>query len=400
MGKVMSGIFEQKPLAIGQDWALLRSQFPVSKRWAYFDHAAVAPIPRLSHELIQKWLDQALLDGDAVWQEWSSQFEELRTLSAKLLNADRDEIGLVPNTSFGINMISEGYPWQAGDNVVMPAGEFPSNVYPWLHLANRGVEVRQVPLDGIKVCPNRIAEACDSRTRVVTASWVGYASGYRLDPKLIAKVAHDAGALFFLDAIQGLGVFPLDVRDADIDFLASDGHKWMCGPEGAGVLYIKKELLQVIRAINVGWNSVAQGNDYSKVELNIRNAASRYESGTQNLVGFIGLRGALRTLHEFGLHHDRSDIASRVIHVTDRLCERLSLIGATIYSDRSEDAVKSGIVQFELPGTDSKVLKSKLHSEGVVVSFRGGRLRAAPHAYNDESDIDRLIQALNKLTST
>ncbi len=378
----------------------MRNAFPVTQKWAYFDHAAVAPIPQASFDAIQKWARQALLEGDAVWPEWSGQFERLRNLTAELINSEPDEIGLVPNTSFGINMISEGYPWQPGDNVVMPAGEFPSNVYPWLHLASRGVEVRTVPLDGLRVCPNRLAEACDSRTRIVTASWVGYASGYRLDPKEISRVAHDAGALFFLDAIQGLGVFPLDVRDAEIDFLAADGHKWMCGPEGAGVLYIKRELLPLIRAINVGWNSVAQGNDYSRVELNIRNAASRYESGTQNLAGFIGLLASLETLKEFGLRHDQSEIASRVLEVTDQLCVALEKIGAVVYSDRSSDSIKSGIVQFDLPGTDSSALKNQLPAHGVIVSYRGGRLRAAPHAYNDQSDIEKLIAALQKLTKS
>lgn len=390
----------QRPATHPQNWIDLRKEFPVANRWAYFDHAAVAPIPRLSHTLIGKWLDQALLEGDAVWTEWSSQFEELRSLAANLLNSEREEIGLVPNTSFGINMISEGFPWQSGDNVVMPAGEFPSNVYPWLHLADRGVEVRQVPLDGVSVCPNRLAEACDSRTRIVTVSWVGYASGYRLDPKLFAKIAHDAGAYFFLDAIQGLGVFPLDVRDADIDFLAADGHKWMCGPEGAGLLYIKRNLLPLIRPINVGWNSVAQGNDYSKVELNIRDATSRYESGTQNLAGFIGLYGALQTLQQFGLRYNESQIAERVLHITDLLCERLESAGAVVYSDRTTAEVKSGIVQFDVPGHDSLALKKQLFEAGVITSFRGGRLRAAPHAYNDESDIDRLIAALPKPKGT
>lgn len=379
-------------------WGDLRRAFPVAERWAYFDHAAVAPIPQASYNLIQKWAGQALHDGDAVWPQWSAQFEELRRLSARLINATPTEIGLVPNTSFGINMISEGYPWQPGDNVVLPAGEFPSNVYPWLHLADRGVEVRTVPLDGLRVCPRRIAEACDARTRIVSVSWVGYASGYRLDPAELAAAAHSRGALFFLDAIQGLGVFPLDVRAAEIDFLAADGHKWMCGPEGAGILYIKEELLAKIRPLNVGWNSVAQGNDYNKVELNIRPAASRYESGTQNLVGFIGLLGALQTLESFGLGSQTSAIATRVLQVTDELCERLSDFGAVVYSDRTAPDVKSGIVQFDVPGHDSGQLKARLFEDRIIVSLRGGRLRAAPHAYNDSSDIDQLLNSLEKHT--
>ncbi|MEZ6093706.1 MAG: aminotransferase class V-fold PLP-dependent enzyme [Pirellulaceae bacterium] len=378
-------------------WNQMRAAFPVAKKWAYFDHAAVAPIPQKAHDLMMKYAAQALHEGDAVWPDWSKQYEATRDLAASLINAQRTEIGLVPNTSFGINMISEGFPWQSGDNVVLPAHEFPSNVYPWLHLADRGVEVRTVPLDGNRVCPNRMADACDSRTRIVSVSWVGYASGYRLDPKEMATVAHDAGALFFLDAIQGLGVFPLDVRDADIDFLAADGHKWMCGPEGAGILFIKQELLKTIRPLNVGWNSVAQGNDFSRVELNIRDAASRYESGTQNLAGFIGLLGSLQTLQEFGLANDRSDVGERILDLTDHLCESLGECGCNVLSDRDKDSVKSGIVLFELPGHDCAAVKKQLFDERIIVSNRAGKLRAAPHAYNDEQDIERLASALKKI---
>ncbi len=390
--------FQNSSRSASTIWQQFREQMPVVRKWAYFDHAAVSPLPQLAFDKISKWADEALTDGDAFWTRWSRQYEELRNLASQLINCTPDEIGLVPNTSFGINMVAEGFPWKPGDNVVLPAGEFPSNVYPWMHLADRGVTVRTVPLDGYRVCPNRLAEACDSRTRIVSASWVGYASGYRLDPYELAKVAHDQGALFFLDAIQGMGVFPLDVQRGPIDFLAADGHKWMLGPEGAGIFYVKREHLKLLRPINVGWNSVSQGNDYSRVELNIREAASRYESGSQNLVGFIGLLGSLQTLHQFGLRSDESPIGTRVIAVTDDLCTRLNELGLPIYTDRTTDDVKSGIVSFEVPGFDSLTLKSQLHAEGVVVSCRAGRLRIAAHAYNNDEDLDRLIVAIKKLS--
>lgn len=378
-------------------WADFRAELPVTQRWTSLDHAAVGPLPVRSRDRIAGWLAQAVDDGDAHWPEWSRQVEECRNLAAAMIHADPEEIGLVPNTSFGINMVAEGYPWQPGDNVVMPDGEFPSNVYPWMHLASRGVEVRRVPLDGVRVCPQRIADACDNRTRIVTASWVGYVSGYRIDPAELAAVAHDRGALFFLDAIQGLGVFPLDVRASGIDFMAADGHKWLLGPEGAGILYIRRDLLSRIRPLVVGWNSVAQGNDYSRVELNIRPAASRYESGTQNMAGFIGLLGSLETLAAFGLRHDRSALAGRVIELTDRLCEELERAGWPVFADRSSEGIKSGIVAIETPGRDAIALKKALHSRGVIVSARAGKLRAALHAFNNEADIDRLIGAIGEV---
>lgn len=381
------------------NWVEFRKQMPVSKKWAYFDHACVAPIPQSAADAIAKWSSEALLEGDVCWKVWENQHEQLRDLAARLTNARREEVALLPNTTFGINLVADGLDWRDGDNVVLPAHEFPSNVYPWLALEKRGVEVRVVELDGQRVDVNRIADACDERTRVVSASWVGYASGYRLDPAEIADAAHSKGALFFLDAIQGLGVFPLDVEATKIDFYAADGHKWLLGPEGAGVFYCRQELLERLRPMNVGWNSVKQGNDFSNVILDVRDEARRYEGGTQNNVGFIGLNASLSLLAECGLSSDSSTIAERVLNYTDQVCAVLENCGAIVHSERLDEAAKSGIVSFEWPGASAPLVKKQLLSRGVVVSERGGRLRISAHGYNNASDLDRLSDALLSLKS-
>lgn len=380
------------------DWNQFRREMPVAERWAYFDHAAVGAIPQLAFDRISRWASEALLEGDAVWGSWARLHESTRSTAAELVNAKPGEISLVPNTSFGINLVAEGYPWQPGDNVVIPEHEFPSNIYPWMQLQDRGVELRVVPLEGVRVPLDAIVEAMDSRTRIVSASWVGYASGYRLDPIELGARVHDRGALFFLDAIQGLGVFPLDVEQAPIDFFAADGHKWLLGPEGAGLFYLREQHLNLLRPLNIGWNSVAHGNDFSRVDLNLRKTASRYESGTQNMAGFIGLGGSLETLRKFGLGPVRSAIAERVLDLTDQLAERMLRANWLLGSDRTSSAVKSGILAFEIPGVDSLTLKQQLHSERVVLSYRGGKLRLAVHAFNNESDFDRLFAAVKKLT--
>lgn len=380
------------------DWSQFRKEMPVTQRWAYFDHAAVGAIPQLAFDRISHWASEALLDGDAVWGGWQKLHEGARHTAAQLFNAQPTEISLVPNTSFGINLVAEGFPWKAGDNVVIPDHEFPSNIYPWMQLQDRGVELRVVPLDGVRVPANAILDAIDSRTRIVSVSWVGYASGYRIDPCELAERVHEKGSLFFLDAIQGLGVFPLDVRNTPIDFFAADGHKWLLGPEGAGLFYLREEHLNLLRPLNIGWNSVAHGNDFSRVDLNLRRTASRYESGTQNMAGFIGLGASLETLAKFGLGPTQSAIGQRVLELTDILAERMIRAGWALASDRSSEAVKSGILSFEIPGHDSLQLKQQLHAEHVVLSFRGGKLRLAVHAFNDESDFDRLFSAVHKLT--
>jgi len=328
-----------------------------------------------------------------VWSTWVRRVERLREVAAHLIGATADEIALVGNTTSGISLIAEGLPWRSGDNVVTLANEFPSNVYPWLNLASRGVETRLVPVEGVAVDLNRVAEACDARTRIVAVSWVGFASGWRIDVAELVRLARARGILVLLDAIQGLGLFPLDVRSSAVDFVVADGHKWMLGPEGAGLLYMRREHLDQLRPIGVGWNSVVQRHDYGHLELKLRPSAARYEGGSQNMGGLLGLGASLELLSSFGLGPRRSPLAERVLSLTDLACARLRAAGATVISDRSE-AHRSGIVAFDFPGRDPAELRRRCFERHVALSCRGGWLRISPHAYANEDDLARLIEPL------
>ena len=330
-----------------------------------------------------------MANGDAHYPDWMRQFHETRQRAARLIHAQPEEIALVSNTTAGISLAAEGYPWKRGDNVVLPDNEFPSNQYPWLNLVSRGVEVRRVPTEGGVTPLEALARACDARTRIVSLSWVAYASGWRQDLDQAAEMVHGLGALLFVDAIQALGVFPLNVRRTPIDFLAADGHKWLLGPEGAGIFYLRREHLDLLRPIGVGWNSVAQCHDFTRIELNFKNAAERYEGGSANVVGCIGLGASL----ELSLRYGQEAISRRVLEITDLACRRLAVAGAVIESVRDGDR-RSGIVSFRMPGRDPDALRKQCLQHQVVLSCRAGRLRISPHAYNDESDIDRLIDAL------
>jgi selenocysteine lyase/cysteine desulfurase len=373
----------------------LRAAMPVTRDWAYFDHAAMSPLPQPTADVIQKWLAEAVETGNPQWPHWVKDVERMRAAAASMIGAHPDEIALIGNTTAGISLVAEGLDWRPGDNVVTLADEFPSNVYPWFNLEDRGVETRRVTTEasgGLDI--DKLAAACDERTRIVTVSWIGFATGYRHDVKEIAAIAHERGALMFLDAIQGLGAFPLDVNETGIDFMAADGHKWMLGPEGAGVAYIRREHLDELRPMGVGWHSVAPGQDYTHIELNLRPTAARYEGGSQNNVGMLALGASLDLLTGLGLEN----VAAAVLDITERACERLRAIGATIISDRRPDhrggEQRSGIVAFELPGLDPMPLKRHAMRQNVVFGVRAGRLRISPHAYNNEEDLERLIDAL------
>jgi selenocysteine lyase/cysteine desulfurase len=367
---------------------------PVATKWAYFDHAAVAPLTAPAAATLQNWVAQALAEGDTVWPDWSRRVEATRASAAQLIGATADEIALVPNTTAGIGLVAEGLDWRPGDNVVTLADEFPSNAYPWLNLASRGVETRRIPTENGRLDLDKLAAACDARTRIVSVSWIGYATGYRHDVAKIAEIAHAHGALMMLDAIQGVGAFPFDVRQTPIDFLAADGHKWMLGPEGAGIAYIRREHLDRLRPIGVGWHSVVHSSDYTRIDLALKPTAARYEGGSQNMAGMLALGASLDLLLEFDLEL----VAAAILDITDQACERLRKIGATIVSDRWPEhrggQQRSGIVAFELPGHEPLAAKKHCLSQQVVLSCRAGRLRISPHAYNNEEDLERLTEAL------
>ena len=371
--------------------AEFRRQMPVHRQWTYLDHAAVAPISQPAAEALRTWTDEGANSGATVWPKWGQQVEIARQLAAQIVGAGPEEIALIPNTTAGISLVAEGFPWQPGDNVVAPADEFPSNQYPWMNLASRGVELRRVEMPVGRVDLDRLESACDARTRIVSISWVAYANGWRNDVEELAALAHRHGALLFLDAIQGLGAFPLDATAAGVDFLAADGHKWLLGPEGAGVFYVRREHLARLRPLGVGWHSVRQGHDFTNIMLDFKPAAERYEGGSQNMPGVLALGASMELLLSLGI----DQIARRIIEVTDLACRRLAQIGAEVVSCR-EPKHASGIVSFELPGRDLADVRRRLVAENILLSHRAGRLRISPHAYNTAEDIEKLIEALRR----
>jgi len=371
------------------DWAEFRRQMPIAQRWAYLDHAAVAPLPEPARAAVIQWAEEATCEGDTAWPSWARQAEELRGLLADLIGASPEEIALTHSTTEGINFVAEGFPWEPGDNLITLADEFPTNQYPWMNLASRGVETRRIDTKDGSVDLDRVAAAIDRRTRLLSFSWVGYSSGWRNDLDRLAELAHVHGALLLVDAIQALGVVPLDVARTPVDFLAADGHKWLLGPEGAGVFYVRQEHLDRLRPLGLGWHSVIHDHDFTRIELVLKPTAARYEGGSQNMVGAIALKASLELLVRFG----PASLCRRIFDLTDLACRRLEQIGARVRSDRSPEH-KSGIVIFDLPGRDPAQLRRRCLEKGVVLSCRGGGLRISPHAYNDASDIDRLVEAI------
>ncbi len=377
-----------------------RKLMGVADKWAYFDHAAVGPIPTPAATAIKAWADQACCDGDVPWMDWSNAARRTRSLGAELLHCTPDEIGLIPNTTFGINIVAQGFRWSVDrkQSVVVLENEFPSNYLPWIALERIGVEVRRVPVPSHgAVDLDLVAKAIDDSTRIVTASWVGYASGYRLDVAKLCDLVHERGAQLFLDAIQGLGVFTLDLGRIPVDYLAADGHKWMLGPEGAGFLFVRRQNLEFLQPMMTGWGSVVAASQFDSSNQELKPNASRYEGGSANHVGLIGLGASLQMLIDLGCNRPVNPVAKAVLANANVIQERLlgieaQVVGAGAPYRREEN--RSGILSFEVPGADPLELRKHLLRAGVVVSVRHNRLRVATHAYNNGEDIDRMCGAI------
>ncbi|MCI0685398.1 MAG: aminotransferase class V-fold PLP-dependent enzyme [Gemmataceae bacterium] len=372
------------------DWTALRAELPVTERWAYLDHAAVAPLTRRALEAMREWADDLTANGLVNERRWLTRIDEVRSLAARLIGADPLDVAFVKNTSEGIGIVAEGFPWQSGDNVVIAEEEYPANQYPWLNLGGRGVEVRRIASrpDG-RLWIDDIVAAFDARTRLLSLSWVEFASGFRNDLDALGALCRARGIAFFVDAIQGLGVFPLDVGKTPIDFLAADGHKWLLGPEGAGLLWVRREWIERLRPIDIGWNSVVGARDFTKIDLQLKPHAGRYESGSLNVAGITALGGSLEWLLEIGI----DKVAGRVLELTDHLCRRVAERQAdlTVFSSRRPGAA-SGIVSLAYadPARVGAVVRD-CRANGIIINKRAGRVRVSPHCYNSVEEIDRLF---------
>ncbi|QVL32059.1 aminotransferase class V-fold PLP-dependent enzyme [Telmatocola sphagniphila] len=371
-----------------EEW---RQQMPVTQLWAYFDHAAVAPLPAPAARVIQFYAESYQANGIAVIQDWVDRIREVRRLAGKLVNADPHDLAFVPSTTMGISIVAEGYPFQPGENIVSVADEYPSNQYPWMNLRDRGVEFRAVPTVQGRVDLDALFGAVNDKTRLLTISSVEYATGFRNDLAKIGEFCQLRNIFFFVDTIQSLGVSPLDVQQLPLDAFAADGHKWLLGPEGAGLLYLKRKWIENFRPIGVGWNSVVDNLNFGKIDFRLKPHVGRWEGGTTNMVGLTALGESIRLLLDVGI----VKIEQKLESLTDRLCEALTGIGWSIYSSR-QPGEKSAIVSISKDGVDPLELQKRCRDAGVIVNVRGGRLRISAHGYNTWSEMEVLLEILRK----
>jgi len=376
-------------LFTAQESVSIRDSYKAVENCTFLNAAGMAPLPRESCESMSSLLDD--LNRSRLNMElWKEKITMARRLSAKIVGASEKEIAFVRNTSEGVSIVASGMRWSEGDEIIISDLEFPSNVYPWLNLERLGVKVRTIKSENGRVTVDSIRAAVTRRTRLVAISSVQYLSGYKADLSSLGQMSRDLGFSLFVDAIQSLGVIPMDVKGYGVDFLSSGGFKWLCGPLGTGIFFCDTNRLDELDLTRVGWNTVQDSYDYSTINYTIREDAQRFEEGSPNLVGIFGLLESLKLLILARVERNEA----HVIGLTDMLVEGLLAKGCKILSPRS-DGEKSGIVNFITPDPDGvETLMERLGREGIVVMKRGPGIRVSPHYYNTPEDIVRLLDTI------
>jgi selenocysteine lyase/cysteine desulfurase len=362
-----------------------RDEFPVVQQLVYLNHAAVAPLCRRAATAMREFADDACRFGSLHYDVWMAAYDGLRKTAASLIHASPGEIAIVKNTSEGIATVALGIAWKPGDRIIAFKEEFPANYYPWLRLEARSVQITWLSIyDPVETIAAAIPGA-----RLLAISHVNYLSGFRVDLKAIGELCDAHNCFYFVDAIQGMGVFPIDVDACHIDALAADGHKWMLGPEGNGVLYVRRKWLEAIEPVEFGWTNPANYADYSSRDMTLRADAGRYECGTLNTIGCFGHRAALELILEAGVEN----IAPAVDALAAQIETGVKARGYQLLVERTPET-GSGIVSFRHPSIDSRVIVSQLKRSGISAAPRQGWVRTAPHFYISPADIDSVLDAL------
>ena len=368
---------------------LRQQEFPVTREKAFLSHAAVCPLPaRVAEGIAACAREGTMGDQEALMLH---RLDDARQLAARLLNCQSTEIALVGPTSLALSYIAAGLSYRKGDNILVYYDDYPSNVYPWMALAQRGVQVRLLNTRGLGIIrPRDVMGQVDESTRLVALASNHFVSGYRIDHAAIGKYLRERGILFCVDGIQTLGAFPTTVEH--VDFLAADAHKWLLGPCGAGIMYVRRELQDKLNPPVYGWHNVRCPNFVAQENIVFRTDATKYEVGTHNLLGVVGLIKSLELILEIGVDNIAAELLrKRALLVPALLDKAWSVLNAEAAPENA-----SGIVTFYHPGRDMTETHQKLTDAGIVTSLRVNRagqnfIRLSPHFYNTDAELERVL---------
>ena len=369
----------------------IRKLFPAAKNYTYLNSAAVAPLPTIAVEAVTKQLRDVSEHASVNFADWVATKNRAREIVAQMLNVKPEQVAFMRNTSDGFSTVAGGLKWQKGDNIVTFEKEFPANFYAWRRVRDDfGVELRLCPERNGRIDTDEFINLIDANTKLVSVSAVQYGSGFRADLERIGEAARKADALFAVDIIQALGTTPFDLPALKVDIAAGASHKWLCSPEGCGILYLSDRARERVEPTLVGWISVEETWDFEDTEQNYKPNALAWETGTGCSSLFYGLEQSAKLLVETGADNIRNYLEE----LTDYLCEILPTENYEIVSSRAAGE-KSQIVCLKHRGElTPKGIAEHLQNEKIIVSPRNDRIRIAPHFFNNREDIERLAANL------
>jgi cysteine desulfurase / selenocysteine lyase len=374
------------------DEELRRREFPVARDKIFLAHAGVCPLPRRVADAIADCAKQAALGDQEAFM--LHRLHDARKLGAQLLNCQPEEIALVGPTSLALSFVAAGLNFRKGDNILIYHDDYPSNVYPWMALAEKSVEVRLLNTRGLGIIrPLDVMGQVDENTRLVALASCHFISGFRIEHDAIGKFLRERGILFCLDAIQTLGAFPTTVEH--VDFLAADAHKWLLGPCAAGIFYVRREMQEKLNPPVYGWHNVRNPNFVAQEKIEFHQDARKFEAGTHNLLGLVGLISAMELTLEIGVEN----IAAELLRKRAWIIPALQKKGFTVLNAEAKPENAGGLISFFQPGKNLADLHQKLSDTGIVASLRVDRqgqnyLRFSPHFYNTDAELQRALELL------
>ena len=371
----------------------IRSRFPVTENKVFLNHAAISPIPICVLKELESLYQQIALYGGGCYSEWMEKIEGVRRLVAVLLSCQPGELAFTGSTSEGLGMVASGLRWRKGDVVLIAAPEFPANLYPWENLASKGVCTKRIPRKNGAFHVEDVEKALEPRTRLFSVSSVDFITGFRCDLEALGDLCRRKGILLCVDAIQSLGIIPMDVKKFGIHFLSAGGHKWLLSPMGCAIVYISEEVNHLVHPERVGWKSVVDEEDFFQNDFRLKPDARRFEPGSMNVPGIYALGAAIRLLNEAGLER----VHERILFLNDLFIEglrgrKMEIASSLVAQERS------GILSF-VPKGDPEVFHRFLKERNIVVSVRNGLIRLSPHFYNNPDDVALFFEGLDRFTS-
>jgi kynureninase len=373
-----------------------RCEFPILDKTTYMISHSLGAMPRRTHDSVREYTDAWATRGIRAWEEgWWMMSATVGNLVGAIIGAGDGEVVMHQNVSVCQSLVTSCFDWSGRRNKLVTDGlNFPSNGYIYHSLERQGARVVSVPADGLTMPTERVVEAIDEQTQLVSVSHVAFRSSYVQDLAAIVERAHAVGALVVADLYQSAGTVPLNVRELQLDFATGGSVKWLCGGPGAGYLYVRRDLWPNLQPGNTGWVAHERPFEFEDGPIHYASGSYRFMNGTPNVPAMYAARSGYEIVREIGV----TAIREKSLRQTQRLMELADEAGIPVNTCRVPER-RGGTVVLDPPNGRSVV--QELDRRGVLVDYRpGAGIRVAPHFYTSDEDLERTIAEMRSIAGS